>query len=286
MAVNRNPTVRQRRLARTLREHRNTAGLTLVQAAEILACSDAKISRMESAQSGVRLVDLRLLLAAYGVNDEAQRNHLEDLARNGRHRGWWDQFDLKHTYAEYIALESDASDVYGVETVVLPGLLQTEEYTRAVVEIQRPGAPPQWVDTLTKVRQARLSALSRENPLRVWVVISESVLRHVVGNTSITHDQLTHLADLARRPNIHVQVLREDSSAHAALIGSFVMLRFPDAAETDVAYVDTLSSTLYIEDPKDVRLYDEQFRSISAAATSFPESLNIIEHQAREMGMK
>ncbi|MFF7248527.1 helix-turn-helix domain-containing protein [Embleya sp. NPDC008237] len=280
MAVNKNPTVRQRRLARTLKQYRAAAGMTLLQAAEILACSDAKVSRIESAQSGVRIVDLRLLLDAYNVQDAAQRAHLEDLARNGRRRGWWDQYELTRTHAEYIALESDASDQYSVETILIPGLLQTEDYTRAVVEIQRPDAAPHRIELLTKVRQERVSVLTRPDPLRVWSVISESALRHVVGGAAVMRAQLEHLADMARRPNVHVQVLREDSGMHAAVIGSFQMLRFLDPPETDVAYVDSLSGTLYIEDPSEVAIYEEQFRTISAAAASYVESMQIIKHHA------
>lgn len=285
MPINRNPTVRQRRLARTLRDLRLAAGKTLVQSARVLVCSEAKISRIEGAHSGVRPVDLRLLLDFYGVTDPAQRAYLEELSRDGRKRGWWNRYvgDINPIYADYIALEADASDAFSVETMLIPGLLQTEGYTRAVVKVQRPDASADRIDFLTKVRQERLSVLNRPSPLRIWVVVSESALRHMVGGKQVMREQLDHLARMAEETDIHLQVLPEGAAAHAALVGPFVILRFPDATETDVVYVDTLLSALYIEDPPDVLRYDDLFRSVMGDALPFEDSLALIKRVAREM---
>ncbi|MFE4974684.1 helix-turn-helix domain-containing protein [Kitasatospora sp. NPDC056651] len=283
MPVNRNPTVRQRRLARTLKEMRLAVGLTIAQSARQLVCAESKISRIEAAQSGIRLVDLRLLLDLYGVADQATRSQLEDLARDGRLRGWWDRYSdtLSPLYADYISLEADASDAYSVETFLIPGLLQTEDYTRAVVRAQIEDASVEQVEQLTKVRLERRSVLTRESPLRLWVVLSESALKHQVGGRAVMQEQLDYLVAMADQPNINIQVLPEESDVHAALFGPLVILSFPESTETDVVYVDSLLSTLYIEEPGEVFKYSNLFRRALAESLPRKESIALVERIAK-----
>ncbi|MFJ8477644.1 helix-turn-helix domain-containing protein [Kitasatospora sp. NPDC094011] len=283
MPVNRNPTVRQRRLARTLKELRVAARMTMAQSARHLACAESKISRIEAAQSGIRLVDLRLLLDLYGVTDQATRSRLEDLARDGRLRGWWDRYSdaLSPLYADYISLEADASDAYSVETFLIPGLLQTEDYTRAVVRAQIEDASVEQVEQLTKVRLERRSVLNRESPLRLWAVLSESVLRHQIGGRAVMREQLEYLVAMADQPNINIQVLPEESDVHAALFGPLVVLSFPESTETDVVYVDSLLSTLYIEEPAEVFKYSNLFRRTLAESLPRKDSVALIERIAK-----
>ncbi|GAA1388928.1 helix-turn-helix transcriptional regulator [Kitasatospora putterlickiae] len=283
MPVNRNPTVRQRRLARTLKEMRLAADMTIAQSARQLACAESKISRIEAAQSGIRLVDLRLLLDLYGVVEQAKRGQLEDLSRDGRLRGWWDRYSdtLSPLYADYISLEADASDAYSVETFLIPGLLQTEDYTRAVVRAQIEDADVEQVERLTKVRLERRSVLTRESPLRLWVVLSESALKHQIGGRAVMREQLDYLVAMADQPNINIQVLPEESDVHAALFGPLVILSFPESTETDVVYVDSLLSTLYIEEPGEVFNYSNLFRRALAEALPRKESIALIKRIAK-----
>ncbi|WP_405006093.1 helix-turn-helix domain-containing protein [Kitasatospora purpeofusca] len=283
MPVNRNPTVRQRRLARTLKEMRLAVGMTIAQSARQLACAESKISRIEAAQSGIRLVDLRLLLDLYGVMEQSKRSQLEDLSREGRLRGWWDRYSdtLSPLYADYISLEADASDAYSVETFLMPGLLQTEDYTRAVVRAQIEDASVEQVERLTKVRLERRSVLTRESPLRLWVVLSESALKHQIGGRAVMREQLDYLVTMADQPNINIQVLPEESDVHAALFGPLVILSFPESTETDVVYVDSLLSTLYIEEPGEVFNYSNLFRRALAEALPRKESIALIKRIAK-----
>ncbi|MFJ9950322.1 helix-turn-helix domain-containing protein [Kitasatospora sp. NPDC091207] len=285
MPVNRNPTVRQRRLARTLKELRTSRHLTIAQSAEHLACAESKISRIEGAQSGVRLVDLRLLLDLYEVRDPETRGRLEVLAREGRLRGWWDRYSdtLSPSYADYIALEADASDMYSIQTLLVPGLLQIEDYTRAVVRAQIEDATPDQVETLTKVRQERRELLFRQSPLRTWAVLSESALRHHIGGASVMRAQLEYLASAAELPNINIQILPESSETHATLFGPVTILSFPDPAETDVAYVDSLLSTIYVEEPAEVFQYAQLFRRTLAESLPRTDSIQLITRLAKEM---
>ena len=283
VTVNRNPTVRQRRLARTLRQLRIQSGQTIAMAAQTLACAESKISRIEGAQSGIRLVDLRLLLDSYGETDPEVRARLEELSREGRRRGWWDRYsdDLMPTYADYIALEADASEFCSVQPLLVPGLLQTEDYTRAVVRAQIPDASTERVETLTKVRQERLSVLTRPQPLTVWVVLSEAVLRVEIGGPGVLRAQLRHLATMAEHPNVNLQILPQSSVVHAALFGPFVILTFPEPFETDVVYVDSLLSTLYIEEPSEVAKYTALSRRVMAESLPYDKSLDLIESAAK-----
>jgi len=283
--VNRNPSVRQRRLARTLKQLRNDAGLTMAQVAHHLACAESKISRIEGAQSGVRVVDLRLLLELYGVSSPELRRQLEEMSRDGRLRGWWDRYSdvLSPAYADYISLEADASTVRSIPTLLIPGLLQTEDYTRAMLRVQIKNGTAEQVEALTQVRQRRRSALTRSSPLGLWVVLSESVLKHEIGGRAVMRDQLDYLARAARGENIKVQILPEASDAHASLSIPVTILGFPEATETDVVYVDNLYSTIYIEDQSEVAVYANLFNDVAAASLSPETSITLIERAAKEM---
>ncbi|UGY94497.1 DUF5753 domain-containing protein [Streptomyces gobiensis] len=282
--LNRNPTVRHRRLARTLRHLREAAEVTAVAAADHLDCSESKISRIENAQIGIKKGDLLLLLDLYKVDSERTRSELVALAKESSRRGWWDRHrgSLSPLYADYIALEADASEVYNIETTLIPGLLQTEDYARAVVQAQQPNSPTSVVDMLAQVRMRRQEVLDGPNALQLWAIVTESVLRHNIGSRKVMCGQLEHLLAMAERTNLSIQVLPDESFAHAALATSFVILSFPGQVESDVAYADTLLSTVYVEDPPEVAEYSNVFRHVMSAALPLPESVALIEHALNE----
>ncbi|MCT9084107.1 helix-turn-helix domain-containing protein [Streptomyces fulvoviolaceus] len=287
MAVNKNPTVRQRRLGRMLRDLRNAAGMTLVQAAEELQCAESKMSRIEGAQSGIRPLDLRVLLDFYGVHDQALRARLKELARHGRERGWWSQHEdtLKPAYADYIALEWDASDLYVVETDLVPGLLQTPAYTEAIIREQRPDKADDfdYVEELVKVRGQRKQVFARSAPLRLWAIITESSLHHRVGGTDAMREQLDYLATQASETNIQVQVLPSAAAINSALHGPFGILSFPEPAETDVVYADGLIDTVYYEEPEQVKIFTTLFRRLNSEALPVDQSIARIRAAIQEM---
>jgi transcriptional regulator with XRE-family HTH domain len=288
VAVNKNPTVRQRRLGRTLRDLRVNAGKTLAEAAEELECAESKMSRIESAQSGVRPVDLRVLLDLYGIDDQELRTRLRELARNGRERGWWSQYEdaLKPVYADYIALEWDASELYAVETALIPGLLQTPAYTEAVIRLQRQDKADDsaYVEEQLDVRSQRRQVLARRQPLRLWTVIAESALTHSVGGQGVMREQLEALILSGREKNIQLQILPTDSAINATLHGPFGILSFPEPAETDVVYADNLLGTVYYEEPKQVEIYTTLFRRLNSEALPVEESLDRIRAAMKEKG--
>ncbi|MCW8382383.1 helix-turn-helix domain-containing protein [Streptomyces justiciae] len=287
MAVNRNPTVRQRRLGRMLRDLRIAAGKTLAQAAEELACAESKMSRIEGAQSGIRPLDLRVLLAFYGVDDQALRARLQELARHGRERGWWSKYEdtLKPAYADYIALEWDASDLYVVETGLIPGLLQTGEYTEAVIREQRPDRADdfEYVQEQVKVRGQRRQVFARPAPLRLWAILTEASLRHRMGSPDVMREQLDYLATQASETNIQIQVLPSAAPINSALYGPYGILSFPEPAETDVVYADGLIDTVYYEEPAQVEIFTTLFRRLNSEALPAEESIARIRAAIQEM---
>lgn len=285
MPVNRNPTVRQRRLGRMLKEARGAASKTIAQAAGELDCAESKISRIESAQSGIRSLDLRALLNFYGVTDPIRRQRFQDLARNGRERGWWSQYEgaLNSEYSDLIALEWDASDLYVVETAIIPGLLQTAAYTEAVVRTQSPGKSDDAVAAQVKVRAQRRQTFARPTPLRLWAVITEAALNADLGQ-DVMRDQLDSLLTLARETNIQIQVLPSSADINVALYGPFGILGFPEPVETDIVYRDDLMSIVYYEDPKQVEFYTALFRRLNSEALPVERSLSIIKEHIKGTG--
>ncbi|WP_328494124.1 helix-turn-helix domain-containing protein [Streptomyces sp. NBC_00414] len=284
MPVNRNPTVRQRRLGRMLKEAREAAGKTLAQTAGVLDCAESKVSRIESAQSGVRSLDLKALFEFYGIDDQTRRARFQDLARNGRERGWWSQYEgsLNSAYSDLIALEWDSSDLYLVETSILPGLLQTPAYTEAVVRMQSPDKSDADVAAQVKVRGQRRQTFARSTPLRMWAVIAEAALKPDLGN-GIMREQLESLLAMARETNIQIQVLPSSASINVALYGPFGILAFPEPVETDIVYRDDLMSIVYYEDPSQVEFYTALFRRLNSEALPVEQSLSLIKEHIKEM---
>ncbi len=286
MPINSNPTMRQRRLARRLRDLRTAAGLTHADASKVLGSAESKVGRIENAQSGIRLPDLRALMDAYGVTDPTERNDIELLSREAKQKGWWSRYAnvVDAGYAAYVAVEWDASEIYNVETNLIPGLLQTPEYTKALIELQVPDATPEQVEARISVRSERRTILTRKNPLQLWVIISEGALRHRVGSSAVIKAQLEALVEASRQPNIQLQVLPDEDPMNACLFGPFVIMSFPAAAETDISYTETPTSTTYFEEPAEVETYTTLFRRLNMAAANVTKSRALILDAVKEMG--
>ncbi|RKN09623.1 helix-turn-helix domain-containing protein [Streptomyces radicis] len=280
-----NPTIRQRRLARTLRDLRIAAGLKHSDAARVLACAESKMTRLENAQSGIRLVDLRLLLDAYGVADPEQRAEIEKVSREARQKGWWTRYTnlVDSAYAAYVAVEWDAQEIYNVETHLIPGLLQTPEYTEAVIRLQAPDATPEEIQTQLKVREERRKVLGRATPLQLWVILSESILRHRVGSAEAMKRQLEFLLEASRETNIELQILPLESPMNACLFGPFVIMSFPTAIESPVAYTESTTGTVYYEEESDTERYKTLFRRLNVAASDVGKSRTLIKKALEEM---
>ncbi|MGC5039604.1 MULTISPECIES: helix-turn-helix domain-containing protein [unclassified Streptomyces] len=275
------PAVRRRKLGAELRALRAAAGLTSGEAARLVGWHQSKVSRIETGTSGVKPADVRLLLDAYRVADTQLRELLTMLAGSddsgGRHH-WWHAYRgvLPPTYRDFISLESQAGAMRTLETTVVPGLLQTPEYARAVTKAAVEGLSEDRLDTLVEVRLARQVVLRADPPLRLSAVLDEAVLRREVGGPGVMARQLERLVEAARLPQVRLQVLPFAAGAHIGVTGPFVIFSFSSTSDLDVVVLDHLTSSLYLERKEDLQAYTEAFNALQIHALSPEDSLDFI----------
>ena len=264
MPGRRSPTVRRRRLGMELRRLREQAGLTIEQVANALECSDSKISRIENGQVSAAPRDVRDMLILFGVGG-GQQEELVQIAREARQKGWWSSYEDRAITA-LIGFEAAATSIRTYEVSLVPGLLQTVEYARAVTRAVRPTLRPGEVNHRVAVRTARQAHLPEDDPPELWVVLDEAALRRPVGGPSVMSGQVLHLLEATALPNVTLQVLPFDTGEHAGMDGSFTIYGFADPADKDVVYLENAISDLYVERPEDVRRYAMLFNHLRAAA--------------------
>jgi transcriptional regulator with XRE-family HTH domain len=264
------PTVRSRRVGSELRRLREAEGISTAQAADLLSCSPAKISRIENGVVSVRVVDLRLLLDRYGDHDAEHRAYLERLARESNKRGWWQDYGdtIPPYYADFIGLEADASYIKTWEPGIVPGLLQTPEYARAVMLANPAMVSPEMLDNFIGVRRERQGRLERGTDVRLDAVIWEPALITTVGSDEIQRGQLSRLLELTSRPNISVQVLPLEAGDQASMSGSFVLFSFGSEGTVSTIFVENLTSSQYLEMEQELRGYTLVFDALRSAALS------------------
>jgi transcriptional regulator with XRE-family HTH domain len=235
------PMLRRRQAGIRLRQLRESAGKSLSEVAAYLECSAAKISRVETGRLLARIPDVRNMLDLYEVTD-TERAELLDLVRESREKGWWqsDFPDLvDETWGQFLGLEHSASQMWQYEEYLLPALLQTRNYA-ATLSANRPDAPEDRAERNLRLRMERQRILNRPEPPELHFVLDESVLHRVAALGPTTgREQLDHLRDLAKRPNISLQVV--PFSAGIACHVSFLIFGFPDPADPKVVCFDGLS---------------------------------------------
>ncbi|POX38156.1 transcriptional regulator [Streptomyces sp. Ru73] len=280
------PAVRRRKLGAELRRRRNLAGLTSGEAARLVGWHQSKVSRIETGRSGVRPADVERLLDAYNVHDEESRALLaalcgQDAGGGGggdAGRGWWHTYRdlLPPAYRDFISLEAGASHARTLETTVVPGLLQTPDYARAVTRAALADLPQSRIDALVDVRIARQSVLDGDSPLNLSAVLDEAVLRRPAGGPDVMKAQLRHLLDVMELPHVRLQVLPFAAGVHIGITGPFVIFSFPLIADLDVVVLDHLTSSLYLERKEDLRAYSDAFDTLRGHALSCEESSALI----------
>lgn len=278
------PTLRRRRLGAALRQLREQAEIPREQVGQKLDCSASKVGRIENGDVGVHRRDLHDMLDLYGVDDPGQRQALLDLAREGKRRdGWWRKYsDLPNRYLRLIELEAVATSFRWFEPMVVPGLLQTEDYARAVIRATKPAASEDEVERRVRVRATRQELLTRAEPPEFWTILDEAALRRMMGGSTVMCDQLQHLAQVAKLPNVTVQVLPFTHGGHEAVTGAFAVLRFPDP-DPDIVYVEGFAGDIYLEEEADVRRCSLVFDHLAAAALSPQKSIALIREAVRAM---
>jgi transcriptional regulator with XRE-family HTH domain len=258
------PTVRRRRLGIELRRLREAAGLTIDQVAERLECSLSKISRIEKGQVSTTTRDVRDLLEIYGLTGEA-RDELIQLAREARQSGWWKAYsDTRGVLAA--GMEAEAATIRQYEALLVPGLLQTADYARALLRVLLPGEDSEEIERRVQLRLKRQAQLTQDDPPTLWVVLDEAALWRPVGGTDVMREQLLRLAELAQLRSVTLQVLPFAAGEHAALDGAFTILGFPEQAHPDIVYVEHRTGDLWLENPKELDHYKLVFERLHTAA--------------------
>jgi transcriptional regulator with XRE-family HTH domain len=278
------PTVRRRRLGIELRRLRELAGLTGDEVAERLEWSHSKVSRIETGRIAVHPNDVRLLLDLYAVEDHETRAALVALAREGRQKGWWHAFNdvLSKRHALYIGLEAAAESISVFAPLVVPGLLQTQRYARSVIR----GGPAQLLDVdierLVEVRQARQELLAKDDGPRYWAVFDEAVVRRRLGGDDVMREQLERLIGATSRPRTTIQIIPFGARGHAAITGPFAIFGFPELADPEIVYMETVAGELYLERREEVRSGRQAFEHLQALALSPGDSISFLEELTRE----
>ncbi|MEP7022731.1 MAG: helix-turn-helix transcriptional regulator [Actinomycetota bacterium] len=277
------PNVRSRRLAAELRGFRDEAGMTWEAVAERMGWSTSKIYRIEGDKVSVLLRDVQRLLDLYGVAG-AHKDAVLELARQARRKDWWHQYSgaIPEWFQFYVGLEAEATTLREYETEFVPGVLQTGDYARAIMSTA-PEPDNEEAERQIAVRMERQKRLTGDNPLTLWVVLNEAVIRRLVGGRKVMADQLTHLAELAKLRNVTVQILTYAAGAHPAMHGAFTIMEFPEEAHPDVVYLEAQTGALYLEMTTDLRRYSVAFDYLRAQALGPAESQALIAQAAREL---
>ena len=269
----RSPTVRRRELGALLRKLRTEKGLTVEQAAERLMISMSKLSRMETGHGVASPRDIRDLCDLYGVIDEAERDRMTQLAREGKRTGWWQGYDLP--YSTYVGLEAEAIAISDFQSSVIPGLLQTADYARAGHEGAMPRLSSEEIERRIEAKLTRQNLLMQTDPPSFRAVLDEAALHRAVGGPRVMAAQLEHLIEAAHLPNVTVQIIPFALGAHPAVESNFNILEMRAPAR-GVVFVEGLVGFVYLERDEDLERYRKVFERLQNIALSPKDTIDAI----------
>lgn len=278
------PTVRRILLGSQLRRLREQAGFSREEAGYVIRASESKISRLELGRVSFKMRDLQDLLTHYGVVEEQDRAALVNLALEANTPGWWRRFGdiLPNWFEGYVGLESAANQIRTFEVQLIPGLLQTADYARAVTRLSHPNALDEDVESRVSLRMARQELLRQPKPPRLWAVIDESALRRQFGGPAVMRAQLERLVAAAELPNVSLQVLTFQQGGNPGLTGPFTVLRFDEPDLPDVVYLEQLTGALYIDKREEAEQYLEVMSRICVASEPAQNTARILKRIIEE----
>jgi transcriptional regulator with XRE-family HTH domain len=285
------PLVQRRRLRTELRRARNGAQLTQDQVAKANDWSLSKIIRIETGAVAISTNDLRALLDQYGVQDEARRAELIELARGSRQTSWWNKYrgSISPQYLQFIEYEEAASVLRIYEPLVVPGLMQTQEYADAIIRRHAdPSTPEDLKQIRLDIRLTRQQLLEQSSPPSVICVIDEAVVQRLVGEPNIALGQIDRIISLATRPNVSVEIVPFQSGLHRGMLEAFVVAEFPDPEDSDVLFVETSRDTIISHDEAgEITGYLEVFENLKSISLGRDATLsymaNLAEQISRQM---
>jgi transcriptional regulator with XRE-family HTH domain len=268
-----------------LRRLREECDITREEAGDAIRASESKISRMELGRVGFKTRDIEDLLTLYGVTDEGERAALLGRAREATTQGWWRGYTdvAPNWFQQYLGLEEAATLIRTYEVQFVPGLLQTEEYARAVVRLGVGQSRSDEIARRVRLRLHRQQLLSRPHPPRLWAVVDEAALRRPIGGTRVMREQILALIDVMKLRNIKLQVIPLDAGGHAAAGGSFTILRFAPDELPDLVYIEQLTNALYLDRREDVDQYAEVMDRLAVEAEPPPRTIEILDRVLDEL---
>ncbi|MGW0776424.1 helix-turn-helix domain-containing protein [Streptomyces sp. NPDC002835] len=279
------PTVGQVVLGKRLQDLRERAGMKREEAAQVLRVAPGTIRRMETAEVALKIPYVQLLLGAYGIGDEEARGFVE-LAEEANKPGWWQRFHdvLPHWFSMYVSLEGAASLIRAYEPQFVPGLLQTEDYARAIMFGGAIGhTEPEDVERHVALRMQRQSLLTRPDAPRLWAVMDETVLRRPVGAPGVLKGQVEKLLEAARLPNVTLQLAEFASGHHPGTYGPFVLFRFAVPELPDMVYSEYLTGAVYLDARPEVATHLEVMDRMAAQAASAQRTREILDDLRKEL---
>jgi hypothetical protein len=269
------PTALRIMLGAHLRKLREGANISRADAGWEIRSSESKVSRMELGRVGFKERDVADLLTLYGLTEGEERERLLELARDANNPGWWHRYGdvLPNWFQSYLGLEAAAELIRTYEIQFVPGLLQTPEYARAVVQLGRGVVP---IERRVAVRVSRQKVLTRPQPVRLWAVIDEAALRRPMGGTAVMRAQLEHLRELSKESHVTLQIMPFRAGGHVATGGAFSILRFADQD------LEHLTSALYLDKLDDLDMYSSTMDSLCVAAPQPKRTIEIIDGILKE----
>jgi transcriptional regulator with XRE-family HTH domain len=267
------PTFRRRELGALLKALRTEKGWTVDQVAEQLEFSASKVSRLETGHRGASARDIRDLCDLFGVHDQ-RRQQLLDLAAAGKQQAWWQARNI--SYSRYVGLEAAATVISDFGLGVVPGLLQTADYARAVLRSTRPGLDENAIEERLASRLERQRLLASDDPPVFETVIDEGVLHRVAGSTRVMRAQLDRLIEVSELPRFDIRLLPYAAGLMPSSINKFILLTFPEAVKPEIVFIEHLAGDLYLEGPEDVAAYQETFSLMREMAASPDRTRHII----------
>jgi transcriptional regulator with XRE-family HTH domain len=273
------PTVGQVVLGRRLQELREAAGIRREEAARVLRVAPATVRRMEMAEVALKIPYVQVLLTTYGVADDEAAAFVA-LTEEANQPGWWQRFHdvLPDWFSLYVSLEGAAGLIRSYEPHFVPGLLQTEDYARAVMQAGTIGQTgPGAIERHVSLRMARQQLLERENPPHLWVIMDETVLRRPVSiRGEVMREQLDRLLEFAERDRVTLQVAEFENGPHPGTYAPFSLFRFAEPELPDMVFTEYLTGALYLDSRKEVSMHLEVLDHMTAHAASAQRTKKVL----------
>lgn len=283
MAKPSGPTVARWILGEELAKLREAANLGQGEVAAQLGSSISKVQRIEYGSNSASRPDLIVLLDLYGVTDEATRAHLFDLREQGRQRGWWVKYGrVPKLFADFLGVELAASTLRIYEPMMVTGLLQTEDYARALAQTSDGPLPSLEVERQVRLRMERQARILDDDPPEIWMILDESVLRRAVGGPKVMAAQLRHLGEVAQQGRASIQIMPFNQGAHTGMRGSLTVFEFPGDIHSPIGYAESNAGGIYLEDEHDQHRCTVMWQNLTAAAASLESSARMVMDAMRQ----